>query len=333
MSSPVVTSVGSRSDSELPVDGDPNNTKWVMVVNLNPGAVAGGSGGQYFVGEFDGTTFTSESTQGAEDLPAGDVLAGFDNGSFDGWTVSNEPGNHLNGPWGLEPAAGTLPGQNTVTGYVGGGLVNGFYDGDWPIGTLESPAFTVSDDYVNLLVGGGRHPHVAGSQLTNDPPAGTTVFDFELPDGQTLADSGWQITGDFATDPARNPSTNGGEHHLGTKRLNTWEGGPRGDDNVGELLSPRSPSTATSSRSSSAAESAPTAPSRRSSSSTAQSSGRRPALSRGPSTGCPGTCLSSRVSRRRFASVTRRPAGGATSPSTTSWPAMSRPSCAATRRP
>lgn len=31
--------------------------KWVMVVNLNPGAVAGGSGGQYFVGDFDGTRF------------------------------------------------------------------------------------------------------------------------------------------------------------------------------------------------------------------------------------------------------------------------------------
>ncbi len=223
---------------ELPVDGDPNNTKWVMVVNLNPGAVAGGSGGQYFVGEFDGTTFTSESTEGAQELPEGDVLAGFDNGSFDGWTVSNEPANHLNGPWGLEPAAGTLPGQNTVTGFVGAGLVNGFYDGDWPAGTLESPAFTVSDDYVNLLVGGGHHPHIAGSQLSNDPPAGASVFDFELPDGQTLADSGWQITGDFATDPARNPSTNGGDHYLGAKRLNTWEGGPRGDDNVGELLSP-----------------------------------------------------------------------------------------------
>jgi len=30
---------------------------WVLIVNLNPGAPNGGSGGQYFVGDFDGTTF------------------------------------------------------------------------------------------------------------------------------------------------------------------------------------------------------------------------------------------------------------------------------------
>jgi fructan beta-fructosidase len=44
----------------LPVDGDPAHEKWVLVVNLNPGAVAGGSGGQYFVGDFDGATFTPD---------------------------------------------------------------------------------------------------------------------------------------------------------------------------------------------------------------------------------------------------------------------------------
>ena len=223
---------------ELPVDGDPGNTKWVMVVNLNPGAVAGGSGGQYFVGEFDGVTFTSESTETTDALPTGDVFAGFDGGDYEGWTVSNEPGNWKDGPWGLQPATGALPGQSPVTGFVGTGLVNGFNDGDWPVGTLESPTFTISDDYINFLVGGGRHPHVAGSQLSNDPPAGTTVFDFELPDGQTLADAGWDITGDFATEPWRNPSTAGGDYYLGAKRMNTWEGGPRGDDNVGTLTSP-----------------------------------------------------------------------------------------------
>lgn len=41
----------------LAVDGDPDNVKWVLIVNVNPGAVAGGSGGQYFVGKFDGVRF------------------------------------------------------------------------------------------------------------------------------------------------------------------------------------------------------------------------------------------------------------------------------------
>ena len=47
---------------ELPVDGDAGNTKWVLVVNLSPGGIAGGSGGQYFLGTFDGVAFASETT-------------------------------------------------------------------------------------------------------------------------------------------------------------------------------------------------------------------------------------------------------------------------------
>ncbi|MBT2534038.1 glycoside hydrolase family 32 protein [Arthrobacter sp. ISL-48] len=44
----------------LAVDGDPANIKWVLIVSINPGAIAGGSGSQYFVGDFDGTTFTPD---------------------------------------------------------------------------------------------------------------------------------------------------------------------------------------------------------------------------------------------------------------------------------
>ena len=223
----------------LAVDGDPANTKWVLVVNLNPGSVAGGSGGQYFVGAFDGTTFTSESTVADDTLPAGDVFAGFNGSDYEGWTVANEPGNWKNGPWTDAPAAGTLPGQNPVSGFVGAGLVNGFTDGDWPVGTMESPTFTISEPYVNLLVGGGNHPHVEGTQLGNEPPAGRLLFDgFEFADGTTLADTGWEATGDFAIDPSRNPSTAGGDYFIGQKRINTFEGGPFGDDSRGDLTSP-----------------------------------------------------------------------------------------------
>jgi fructan beta-fructosidase len=46
----------------LPLDGDPEKTMWVLTVNINPGAVAGGSGGQYFIGDFDGARFTANET-------------------------------------------------------------------------------------------------------------------------------------------------------------------------------------------------------------------------------------------------------------------------------
>ncbi len=46
---------------ELPVDGQPGKKRWVLIVNINPGGVAGGSGGQYFVGSFDGRTFTNDN--------------------------------------------------------------------------------------------------------------------------------------------------------------------------------------------------------------------------------------------------------------------------------
>lgn len=42
---------------ELPVEGEPGRTVWVLVVSTNPGGVAGGSGTRYFLGEFDGVRF------------------------------------------------------------------------------------------------------------------------------------------------------------------------------------------------------------------------------------------------------------------------------------
>ena len=42
----------------LPINGDPNNMKWVMIMNINPGCLFGGSATEYFVGDFDGKNFT-----------------------------------------------------------------------------------------------------------------------------------------------------------------------------------------------------------------------------------------------------------------------------------
>ena len=42
---------------ELPVEGEAGKKLWVLEVDMGDGSVAGGSGGEYFVGKFDGTRF------------------------------------------------------------------------------------------------------------------------------------------------------------------------------------------------------------------------------------------------------------------------------------
>ncbi len=46
---------------QLPVDGSSTQKKWVLQISLGNGAAAGGSGMQYFVGTFNGTTFVNDN--------------------------------------------------------------------------------------------------------------------------------------------------------------------------------------------------------------------------------------------------------------------------------
>ncbi|HEY5751862.1 MAG TPA: GH32 C-terminal domain-containing protein [Chthoniobacterales bacterium] len=172
----------------------PRNSKWVLVVNLNPGSVAGGSGAQYFIGHFDGVQFHAENVYD-NSPPPGVVFQDFEaDTTFEaaGWTPT---GDFV----GEGPALGTLPNQQPVSGYLGDRLVNTFINVDASKGTLTSPAFTVDSKYINLLVGGGRHPHdpAAGD---GENPTGDLVFpgaDFEGPDGTTYEHLGWVTEGAF----------------------------------------------------------------------------------------------------------------------------------------
>lgn len=46
---------------QLPVDGDRSRMKWVLIVNINPGCMFGGSATQYFTGDFDGREFKCDT--------------------------------------------------------------------------------------------------------------------------------------------------------------------------------------------------------------------------------------------------------------------------------
>lgn len=41
----------------LAVDGDEEDVRWVLLISLNPGGIAGGSGTHHVIGEFDGVSF------------------------------------------------------------------------------------------------------------------------------------------------------------------------------------------------------------------------------------------------------------------------------------
>lgn len=209
---------------QLAIDGDPDNVKWVMLVSLNPGSIAGGSGTQYFVGEFDGTTFTPDGA-GTYEPPTGTVLQDFEAG-YAGWSPTGTA-------FGSEPAAGTLPGQQTVTGYEGSRLVNSFIDADSSQGDLTSPAFTINQKHLNFLVGGGRHPAVPGA--SQQDPGGTVFTDFETLDPTTHLPAGWTATGDFVGYGAA-PSTL--PNHQGQNVLDTCVVPDKCDSAMGTFQSP-----------------------------------------------------------------------------------------------
>jgi levanase len=211
----------------LAVEGNSRNVKWVLLVNLNPGGIAGGSAAQYFVGEFDGTTFHADNALGSYTPPAGTVLQDFEGSSYAPWTTTGTA-------FGSAPAAGALPGQSPVTGFLGHGLANSFVGGDASVGKLTSPAFTIGSPYVNFLVGGGNHPHVTGTVEEEPVPPGTVFADFE---GTTYG-PGWATTGTaFGSGPAQGtlPNQQQVSGYLGHGLVNSYLGG---DASTGTLASP-----------------------------------------------------------------------------------------------
>ena len=183
------------------MDGNPRNVKWVMVVNLNPGGIAGGSGGQYFVGDFDGTTFTSDDPP-TYTPPTGTVLAGLRGHQL-------RPLDHHRHRLRRRPDRRQRPRTRQASpATCGDQLANSFHGGDGTVGTLTSPDFTVNQTYLNFLIGGGNHPHVPGTSSSSEPPAGHVALRrLRVPDDTNLAEAGWTADRRLpATDPAPAPS-------------------------------------------------------------------------------------------------------------------------------
>ncbi len=111
------------------------------------------------------------------------LIADFEGDDYAGWTAAGTA-------FGRAPARGALPGQMSVEGFVGRGLVNSFEGGDDATGTLTSPSFRIERPYLNFLIGGGKYPGetcldllVGGSVVRtatgpNDKPGGSERLDW-----------------------------------------------------------------------------------------------------------------------------------------------------------
>lgn len=78
---------------EMTVDGNAQHKKWVMIVNINPGFVYGGSGTMYFVGQFDGHKFTCDTA------PNDVKWLDWGKDHYATVTYSNTPGRVIAMPW------------------------------------------------------------------------------------------------------------------------------------------------------------------------------------------------------------------------------------------
>jgi len=92
---------------------------------------------------------------------------------------------------GAAPAQGTLPGQQTVSGFTGTGLVNTFLNGDSTTGTLTSPPFTITKKRINFLIGGGNVP---GVECINLKVGGQVVRTATGSDSEQLLPKSWDVT-------------------------------------------------------------------------------------------------------------------------------------------
>ncbi|MBU3160883.1 GH32 C-terminal domain-containing protein [Clostridium frigoris] len=128
---------------QVSLDGNVNNKKWVMVISVGPNLE------QYFIGDFNGTTFIPDSqtmnylNQGTG--LDGSLYMGFDGSDYGSWAAT---GN----------AFGTAPLKNEGPVNIRAGMATSCMTSDSDTGTLTSPSFTINNTAINFLIGGGSHP-------------------------------------------------------------------------------------------------------------------------------------------------------------------------------
>lgn len=163
---------------QLPVNGNEAEKKWVLFVSIGPNLV------QYFVGDFNGTSFTPDEQtlayiSGGEAIE-GELFESFEVTDYGSWETTGTA-------FGEGPKIGE---SGDIQGYIGSGLVNSFFDSDANTGTLISPEFTIEKSNINFLISGGNHPGQTSIDLLVN---GERVLTTTGNNSPVLTWSGWNV--------------------------------------------------------------------------------------------------------------------------------------------
>lgn len=145
-----VNAVGGQWEcpSLFPLEFDDNkqDTKWVFMIGLNPGTIAlpQGSGMQYVIGSFDGTTFTAD----ADSIQVPQAPVNFT--IFEDWNESN-----------FTASSWTPTGDFVGKGPSNGQVLTLWDKGDGNVGTLTSREFEISSVYIQFQIGCCSNPYKA----------------------------------------------------------------------------------------------------------------------------------------------------------------------------
>ncbi|KAK9319790.1 glycosyl hydrolase [Lipomyces orientalis] len=143
----------------LYVDGNSASEKWVMLIGINPGGVVAGSGTQSIIGSFDGKTFVADPSDVYDPtkVPADStVFQDFESTSstFEelGWTATGDFVSR-------GPRKASTVNAGKIKGYLGNGIMTTYLSGGTGTGTIASPKFTITEEYISFLVAGGYYPY------------------------------------------------------------------------------------------------------------------------------------------------------------------------------
>ncbi len=118
------------------------------------------------------------------------IVANFEEGTYDNSQLDKRPWMIEGNAFGDKPATGGLKGQMAVSGFDGKGFVNSFLDGDRSTGSLTSPEFKMTRDYLSFLMGGGKLPKEVGMELIIN---GQAVRSATGRDSETLTWQAWDV--------------------------------------------------------------------------------------------------------------------------------------------